>query len=145
MKPDLKPGFSHEFTYVVPEDKTVPYLFPEIEEGRLMPKVLASGFLVGLMEFACIKALKPFLDWPEEQTVGTGFQLDHAAATPPGFTVKVRVSLEKIEGRKLTFHVRADDGVDRISEGIHERFVINANKFNDAVAAKADHLRLTKA
>lgn len=49
-------------------------------------------------------------------------------------TVKVR--LEKIEGRKLTFHVEADDGVDKITEGTHERFVIDAAKFNAKVAAK---------
>lgn len=137
MKPDLKPGLTFEFQYTVPEDKTVPFLFPDIEEGRAMPKVLASGFLVGLMEFACIKALKPYLDWPDEQTVGTGFQLDHTAATPAGFTVTVKVKLEKVEGRKLSFYIEADDGMDRISKGVHERFVINAKKFNDAVADKA--------
>jgi len=137
MKADLTPGLTFEFQYAVPEDKTVPFLFPDIEEGRAMPKVLASGFMVGLMEFACIKALKPYLDWPDEQTVGTGFQLDHTAATPAGFTVTVRVKLEKVEGRKLSFYIEADDGVDPISKGTHERFVINAKKFNDAVAGKA--------
>jgi len=137
MKADLKPGLTYEFQYIVPEDKTVPFLFPDIEEGKVMPKVLASGFMVGLMEFACIKALKPYLDWPDEQTVGTGFQLDHTAATPAGFKVTVRVKLEKVEGRKLTFSVEADDGVDQISKGTHERFVINAEKFNGAVTGKA--------
>ena len=137
MKAELKPGLTYEFQYTVPEDKTVPFLFPDIEEGKAMPKVLASGFLVGLMEFACIKALKPFLDWPDEQTVGTGFQLDHTAATPAGFTVTVRVKLEKVEGRKLSFYIEADDGVDQISKGRHERFVINAEKFNGAVTGKA--------
>lgn len=136
MRPDLQPGIHFEFQYTVPEDKTVPFLFPDMEEGRVMPNVLASGFMVGLMEFACIKALKPYLDWPEEQTVGVGFRLDHTAATPPGFTVTIRVKLENIEGRKLTFSFAADDGAERISKGTHERFVINAKKFNEAVAAK---------
>ncbi|RJP93890.1 MAG: thioesterase [Desulfobacteraceae bacterium] len=142
MKENLKPGLTYEFQYMVPEDKTVPFLFPDIEEGTVMPKVLASGFMVGLMEFACIKALKPYLDWPDEQTVGTGFQLDHTAATPAGFTVTVRVKLEKVEGRKLSFYIEADDGVDPISKGTHERFVINAKKFSGAVANKAGkHLK----
>jgi fluoroacetyl-CoA thioesterase len=101
-----------------------------------MPNVFASGFMIGLFEFACIKAIKPHLDWPAEQSVGIGFQLSHTAATPPGFTVTVRVSLTAVEGKKLTFAVEADDGVDRISEGSHERFVINAAKFNGAVAEK---------
>lgn len=142
MKADLTPGLSYEFQYTVPKERTVPFLLPDIEEGLAMPKVLASGFLVGLMEFACIKALKPYLDWPDEQTVGTGFQLDHTAATPAGFTVTVRVKLEKVEGRKLTFSIAAHDGVDQISKGTHERFVINAKKFNEAVARKAEkHLQ----
>jgi len=142
MKADLKSGLSYKFQYTVPEERTVPFLFPDIEEGLAMPKVLASGFMVGLMEFACIKALKPYLDWPDEQTVGTGFKLDHTAATPAGFTVTVRVKLEKVEGRKLSFYIEAHDGVDQISKGTHERFVISAKKFNEAVADKAEkHLQ----
>lgn len=138
MKESLKPGLTFEFKYTVPENKTVPHLFPEMEEGRVMPDVFASGFMVGLFEFACIKAVNPHLDWPDEQTVGIGFNLNHTAATPPGFTVTVKVALESVEGRKLTFAIEADDGVDTISKGTHERFVINAAKFKAAVAAKAE-------
>jgi len=43
-------------------------------------------------------------------------------------TVTVRVKLEKVDGRKLSFSVAADDGIDKISEGTHERFVIDAAK-----------------
>lgn len=138
MKDTLKPGLTHEFTYVVPEDKTVPHLFPDIPEGAKMPVVLASGFMVGLVEFACIKAINPHLDWPAEQSVGIGFDLNHTAATPPGFTVTVKVVLDQIEGKKLTFSVEAHDGVDRISKGTHERFVIDAEKFNAGVSKKAE-------
>ncbi|MGE0084862.1 MAG: thioesterase family protein [Desulfococcaceae bacterium] len=137
MKDSLKPGLSFEFQYKVPEDKTVPHLFPEFDEGRVMPNVFASGYMMGLFEFACIKAINPYLDWPDEQSVGIGFSLNHTAATPPGFTVTVRVKLEKVEGRKLTFGIEAHDGVDTISRGTHERFVINAAKFKSAVAEKA--------
>ena len=47
MKDTLKPGLSLEFNYTVPENKTVPYLFPEAPEFLVMPKVLATGFMVG--------------------------------------------------------------------------------------------------
>jgi fluoroacetyl-CoA thioesterase len=136
MKDSLKPGLTYECQYKVPEDKTVPYLFPEFEEGQVMPVVLASGYMVGLFEFACIKALTPHLDWPREQTVGIGFNLDHTAATPPGFIVTIKITLSKIEGRKLTFSVEAHDGVDPISKGTHDRFVINAEKFKAGVEGK---------
>jgi fluoroacetyl-CoA thioesterase len=121
----------------VPETKTVPHLYPESPEFQQMPRVLATGFMVGLFEWACIQALNPHLDWPREQTVGISVNLSHTAATPPGLVVTVRGTLEKVEGRKLTFALEADDGVDRISQGSHERFVIDALKFNAKVQAKA--------
>ena len=93
--------------------------------------------MVGLFEWACIQALNPHLDWPREQTVGIHVYLDHTAATPPGLLVTVKGTLTQVEGRKLTFALEADDGVDRISQGHHVRFVIDAPKFNAKVEAKA--------
>jgi fluoroacetyl-CoA thioesterase len=101
-----------------------------------MPKVLASGYMVGLIEWACIQAINPHLDWPRTQTVGIDFQLNHSAATPAGLTVTVKGKLENVEGRKLTFYILAADDFDQISEGFHHRFVIDAAKFNAKVAAK---------
>ena len=71
MKDTLKPGLKYTHTFKVPASKTVPALYPESEEFLVMPEVFATGFLVGLLEWACIKALRPHLDWPNEQTVGT--------------------------------------------------------------------------
>ncbi|MEJ5328893.1 MAG: thioesterase family protein [Desulfobaccales bacterium] len=136
MKASLKPGLSFEFAFPVPEEYTVPHLLPEAPEFQAMPRVLASGFMVGLIELACIKAVNPHLDWPTEQTVGIGFHLDHTAATPPGLTVRIRGTLTRVEGRKLTFAVAADDGVDKISEGTHDRFVIQAERFSRKAADK---------
>jgi fluoroacetyl-CoA thioesterase len=141
VKDSLIPGFTFEFAYKVPVDKTVPRLLPESEEFREMPEVLATGFMVGLFEWACIRALKPHLDWPDEQTVGTHVNLSHVAATPPGLTVTVRGRLESIEGRKLIFSLEADDGVDKISEGTHERFVIYHGRFNEKMAQKREKAR----
>ena len=137
MKEALKPGLTFEYDFTVPEDKTVPFLYPESSEFQVMPKVFATGFMIGLFEWACIKAVNPYIDWPREQTVGIHVNLSHSAATPPGFTVHVKATLQKIEGRKLTFHITADDGVDTFSEGIHDRYIINADKFNEKVAEKA--------
>jgi fluoroacetyl-CoA thioesterase len=137
MKETLQPGLRFSFSFPVPANRTVPYLLPESPEFQAMPEVLASGYMVGIIEWACIQALNPYLDWPREQTVGVGFQLSHVAATPPGLTVNIQVEVQKVEGRKLTLAVRAEDDVDLISEGIHERFVIDAARFNAKVAAKA--------
>ena len=94
MKNSLQPGLTFEFKFKVPENKTVPYLFPESSEFQVMPKVLATGFMVGLFEWTCIQAINPHIDWPHEQTVGIAVKLNHIAATPPGLTVTVNVKLE---------------------------------------------------
>jgi len=124
MKDSLKAGLTFEFKFKVPENKTVPHLYPESPEFQVMPKVLATGFMVGLFEWACIQAINPHIDWPNEQTVGIQVNFTHVAATPPALTVKVKVKLEEVEGRKLSFSIVADDGIDKISEGRHDRFVI---------------------
>jgi fluoroacetyl-CoA thioesterase len=141
MKDSLKPGLTFEFQYQVPEDKTVPHLYPEFPEGQVMPNVFATGYMVGLFEFACIKFVNAYIEWPTEQTVGIAINVNHTAATPPGFTVTVKGVLEKVEGRKLTFAIEAYDGVDKISAGTHERFIIVADKFNAQVATKAEKIQ----
>lgn len=137
MKESLRPGIAYEHRFVVPAAKTVPALYPEADEFLVMPEVFATGFLVGFLEWACIRAINPHLDWPREQTVGTHISVSHEAATPVGLEVTARVELVAVEGRKLTFTVEAHDGVDRISQGRHERHVIDKVKFD----AKLDRKR----
>lgn len=129
MHPDLKPGITHRFRYTVPDDKTVPKIYPEFAEFQDMPEVFATGFLVALMEGTCQQAIKPYLDWPREQSVGTHVNFSHLAATPPGMTVTVDCEVLAVEGRKVAFRARAHDGHDLISEGTHERMVIDATRF----------------
>jgi len=137
LKETLRPGLEAAFRYRVPPNKTVPHMYEEAADFQMMPDVFATGFLVALAEWACIELIKPHLDWPREQTLGTHIDLSHTAATPPGFTVEVRARLESVEGRKLVFAVAAHDGVDSIGTGRHERHVIVAERFAAKVAAKA--------
>lgn len=136
MKETLKPGIRYQHKFLVPLSKTVPALYPEAEEFLAMPEVFATGFLVGLLEWACIKAINPHLDWPREQTVGTHIDVSHEAATPPGLEVTATVELIEVEGRRLVFAVQAHDGVDLISKGLHQRFVIDKQRFSAKVDAK---------
>ncbi len=136
MKETLRPGLEGTFRYRVPESKTVPRIYEEAPDFQMMPAVFATGYLVALCEWACLEVVKPHLDWPREQTLGTHVDLSHAAATPPGFTVEVRARLEAVEGRKLVFAVSAHDGVDTIAEGRLERHVIALERFGAKLAAK---------
>ncbi len=137
MKDSLQLGIKYEHKFKIPQSKTVPALYPESEEFAVMPEVFATGYLVGFLEWACIKAINPHLDWPKEQTVGTHIDVSHAAATPPGLEVTAKVELIAIEGKRLTFIVEAHDGHDLISKGRHERFVIDKEKFDARVQTKA--------
>ncbi len=136
MKETLRPGIQHEFRFQVPPNKTVPALYPEAPELQAMPEVFATGFLLGLVEWTCIQAINPHIDWPREQTVGTRVNLSHEAATPPGFVVTVVVKLVTVEGRRLEFEVEARDDVEIICRGSHERFVIDAGRFAQKLAQK---------
>ncbi len=137
MKDTLKPGIEHEFRLRVSAAKTVPALYPESPDFQAMPQVFATGFMVGFLEWACVDAIKAHLDWPAEQTVGTHIDVSHTAATPPGFEVVAKVKLIEVDGRRLVFEVEAHDGVDVISKGRHERFVIQRDRFDQRLAAKA--------
>jgi fluoroacetyl-CoA thioesterase len=136
MRDTLRVGLRHRFSYRVPESKLVPALYPEAPEFQVMPRVFATGFLIGLVEWTCIQAVNPHLDWPREQTVGTRVDVSHTAPTPPGKDVVVDVELTAVDGRRLVFHVGAKDDAATICEGTHERFVVDAAKFQARLAPR---------
>ena len=96
MKETLAPGLAGELRFTVPVGKTVPHLYPESDGFAAMPEVLATGFMVGLVEWACIDLIAPHLD-EGEMSLGVHVNLSHDAATPPGLEVAVRVRLEEVE------------------------------------------------
>jgi len=136
MKPTLKAGLTHRFTYRVPESKTVPFLFEEADDMQEFPRVFATGFMIGLMEWTCVKLLAPHLDGGEG-SLGIHVDVSHSAATPAGFNVTVDAECTQVNGRRASFHVRAHDGVDVIGEGRHERMIVGWDKFSARVAEKA--------
>jgi fluoroacetyl-CoA thioesterase len=130
MRDTLRPGLEHAFTFRADASKCVPALYPEAEEFQAMPNVFATGYMVGLIEWTCIQAVNPHLDWPAEQTVGTRVDVSHVAATPPGMDITAKVRLVEVDGRRLVFDVEAYDELDLISRGRHERFIIHKPKFD---------------
>jgi len=137
MRDTLKAGIESEFQFRVSASKTVSALYPEAPEFQEMPEVFATGFMVGFIEWACVKALHPHLDWPQEQSVGTHINVSHLAATPPGLMVTAKVKLVEVDGRRLFFEVEARDDVEVIARGTHERFVIQRERFVQKTRQKA--------
>ena len=137
MSPELKPGLRFEWQTIVPEHSVVPQLFGQhVDFANDMPAVLATGYMVGLMELACTLGIMPYVDWPNEQSLGVHVSFSHLAATPPGMTLTIRGEVIAVEGRRVRFRVEAWDGLDKISEGEHERAVIAPDKFHAKLAEK---------
>jgi len=140
MKDSLKPGDRTQFSFRIPAEKTVPHLYPEAPEFREMPTVFATGFMVGLMEWTCLKVLAPHLE-EGEGSLGVHIDVSHTAATVPGQTVTVEAECTSIDGRRIGFHVRAHDGLDVIGEGRHERMIVSWSRFVSRVNDKAKQAR----
>jgi len=140
MKGSLKPGASTVFSYRVPAEKTVPHLFPEAPEFQQMPTVFATGFMVGLIEWTCMKILEPHLD-DGEGSLGIHIDVSHVAATVPSQTVTVEAKCTKVDGRRVSFEVQANDGLDIIGKARHERMVVGWDRFVARVNEKAKAAR----
>ncbi len=143
MKESLKPGITYEHRFRLDDRKMVPALYPEAEEFQQMPEVFATGFMVGFLEWACLNAVIPHLDWPEEQTVGTHVNFSHEAATPAGSEVIAKVKLTEVEGRRLKFDVEGYDEAGLISRGTHERFIIDKARFDQSLEEKRNQLGIS--
>ena len=135
MKPGLVIGAKASFSHRIGAEHTVPALYPEADKFRAMPAVFATGYMVGLMEWACIEQLAPFFE-EGEGSLGTHVDVNHVAATPPGLTVTVETEVSALEGKFVWFRVRAHDGVDLIGEGRHQRAVVRWEKFVPKAMAK---------
>jgi len=126
---DLMIGLNAEITLTVTEADTA------ANWGSGLVPVFGTPSLVGLMEAAAVKALDGHL--PEGQTtVGGHIDVHHLAATPVGMQVRARAELTSIDGKKLTFQIEAWDEVEKIGEALHERFVIDTEKFIARAQAK---------
>ena len=135
MKPGLGVGTEFVHVYVVPRTKTVRNIFREAEEFADFPEILATGFMVALMEWACTRALQPYLE-TGEGSLGIRICVSHDAPTPPGLTVTVRARVVSIDGKRLTWHVVAHDGIDEIGRGSHTRALIDLDRFNRRLRKK---------
>ena len=103
--------------------------------GNLGAEVLSTPRVVLLMEHAARKAIEDRM--PEgKMTVGTLIEMRHFAATPLGMKVRAEATLREVDGRRLVFDVLVSDEVEKISEGVNERFIISIERFLEKVKRK---------
>ena len=126
---EIKTGISN----TVEEKGTAANTAAAMGSGSL--PVYATPAMTCLMEKAATEAVEALL--PEGWTsVGISLSVQHKAATPVGLTVRAEAEVTAVEGRKITFAVRAFDEREEIGCGIHERFAVQQEKFVSKAAAK---------
>ena len=127
---ELKPGLAGTAEIVVGTRDTAPH----VGSGKI--GVLATPVMVNLMEAAALQAAERYMP-PGFQTVGTHLDVRHFAATPVGMTVRARAELVRVEDRTLSFRLHAADDREPIGEGVHERLIINVERFDARMQKKS--------
>ncbi len=119
---ELKPGLEGF------AETTVEAADTALEVGSGDLRVYATPCLAAMMEGAACACLEGLL--PEDQTsVGISLNLRHTAATPVGMAVSAKAVLTAVEGKKLTFEITASDEAGEIGTAIHERVIVNTERF----------------
>src|SRR5919112_5995477 len=131
---ELRPGLRGTAEIVVGTRDTAPH----VGSGKI--KVLATPVMVSMMEEAALNAVEGFLP-AGHQTVGTRLDITHVAATPVGMRVTAGAEVTRVDGRRLTFRVWADDEKERIGEGTHERIVVDVSRFDVRAQMKVPRRR----
>ena len=105
----------------------------EVGSGSLL--VYATPCMVALMEGAACEAIADCLS-ETQTTVGTALNIEHSSATPVGMEVRAEAEVTAVEGRVITFQLRAFDEAGEIGSGTHKRVIVSSQKFLDKVYAK---------
>ncbi len=125
----IAPGSVGSKSIAVGEEHTAPF----VGSGRV--HVLATPIMINLFEAAALAAIEHLL--PEgHQSLGTHLDVTHIAATPVGMRVTATAEVIAVEGRVVKFRVSARDERDLIGEGVHDRVVVNVDKFDLRVQEK---------
>jgi fluoroacetyl-CoA thioesterase len=106
---------------------------PRVGSGRI--HVLATPVMINLIEAAALAAVEHLLP-AGHQSLGTNLDVRHIAATPVGMEAYASAELVKIEGRTLSFRVEARDAFELIGDGVHERVIVNVERFDLRVQKK---------
>lgn len=99
-------------------------------------RVLSTPHMIGYMEMTARNLIKEHVE-DSEDSVGTVVDVKHMAATPIGMSVRLIAEVTAVEGRRVTCRVEAWDDVEKVGEGVHERFVVDVIRFAARVQEKA--------
>ena len=119
---EITVGMKGEVSTLVEREDTA----REVGSGDLL--VYATPCMVALMEGAACEAISEALS-DTQTTVGTGLNIEHLSATPVGLEVRAEAEVTEVNGKVITFAVRAFDEAGEIGKGTHTRVLVNSQKF----------------
>jgi len=125
----LRSGLTGLSELIVGERHTAPRV------GSGLVHVLATPVMINLFEAAALDAVDQHLP-AGYQSLGTVLNVRHIAATPVGMKVRATAEIVRVEGRTVFLRVKAEDERELIGDGLHERVVVNVEKFSQRVARK---------
>ena len=125
----LIPGRTGRSELVIGEEHTA----PRVGSGKV--RVLATPVMINLFEAAALDAVDKHLP-AGYQSLGTVLNVRHIAATPVGMKVRATAEIVKVDGRTVFLKVKAEDERELIGDGLHERVVVNVEKFSQRVQRK---------
>ena len=125
----LTVGMKGHMTMKVDKENTAEVM----KSGTL--QVFATPAMIALIEETAWKSVAGKLE-EGNVTVGTSLNIKHLSATPVGMRVACQTTLEEVDGRRLVFSVMVEDETGKVGEGTHERFIVQAEKFQKKAEAK---------
>lgn len=115
-------GMKAEVSTLVEREDTA----KEVGSGSLL--VYATPCMAALMEGAACEAIGEAMD-DTQTTVGTELNIQHLSATPVGLEVRAEAEVVCVEGKVITFEIRAYDEAGEIGKGTHKRVIVQSQKF----------------
>jgi len=125
----LQPGLCGTAELIVGEEHTAPRV------GSGLVHVLATPVMINLFEAAALDAVDKHLP-AGYQSLGTVLNVRHIAATPVGMKVFSEARILRVENRTVFLAVTAKDEKEPIGDGLHERVVVNVEKFSQRLQRK---------
>ena len=122
MEYDMLKGLCHSETLVV-EHKDTAAVY-----GSGSLEVFATPAMIALMEKTCLESVNAQIG-EGNTTVGIAVNIKHLKASPVGSTIRCNAKLIEVDRKRLVFEVQCFEGENLIGEGIHERFVVDSEKF----------------
>jgi predicted thioesterase len=123
VKASLVPGLSTRRLVTVDEARCIAFMGEDC-------RVYATPRIISDVEYTCRDFLLQHLD-PGEDSVGTRVNVEHVGPALLGVEVSIEIRVAAVEGRRVTFEARVEDGADLVLKGTHERFVVDVDKVRE--------------